>query len=166
MRVRALVVSAVLVAAAACGGGEETAHRRAPVKAVVSLPSQILGLKVVEENVGAEVKGINATYLDSVGLFSFREKDDLLRGTLQIGRFNDVAEPEKKRFRDAIIAQLGATVPVRLRVSDSDVYLTSGSDQSIFSWFGENGFQVLSVRADYAFSRSLLRKLVEAELIR
>lgn len=132
---------------------------------MVSLPSQILGLKIVEENVTTEIKGVNETYLDSLGLFSFREEDDLLRGTLQVGRFNEVAEPDRKRFRDAIIAQLGSTVPLQLRVGEDDVWLTSGTEQNIFTWFDEKGFYVLSVRSDYAFPRSLLRKLLETELL-
>jgi hypothetical protein len=136
------------------------------LKAVVSLPSQILGLKVVEENVTGDIKGINGTYLDSLGLFSFREANDLLRATLQIGRFNDVAEPQRKKFRDAIIAQLGSTVPVQLRVGADDVWLTSGTEQNIFTWFEPKGFYVLSIRSDYAFPRTLLRKLLETQLLK
>ena len=166
MRLPATAACALLLFLPACGNSSEAVPRRQPSKAVATLPSQILGLRVVEENVTSEIKGINETYLDSLGLFSFREADDLLRATLQIGRFNEVAEPQRRRFRDAIIAQLGSTVPLRLRVGDDDVWLTSGTEQSIFSWFDDEGFYVLSVRSDYAFPRSLLRKLLEIDVLR
>lgn len=166
MKPVAIAACALLLFLPACGDESAAVPRARPSKAVVSLPSQILGLKVVEENVTSEVRGVSGTYLDSLGLFSFRETDDLLRATLQIGRFNDVAEPERKRFRDAIIAQLGSTVPLQLRVGDNDVYLTSGTEQSIYSWFDDNGFYVYSVRSDYPFPRTLMRKLLEAELIK
>ncbi|HYZ91524.1 MAG TPA: hypothetical protein VFA34_03910 [Actinomycetota bacterium] len=130
------------------------------------MPSQILGLKVVEENVGGDIRGVSGTYLDSLGLFSFREANDLLRATLQIGRFNEVADPQRKRFRDAIIAQLGSTVPVQMRVGDNDVWLTSGTEQNIFTWFDSKGFYVLSIRSDYSFPRTLLRKLLETSPLR
>ncbi len=166
MKLRVIAACALLGFLPACGNESEAVPRSAPTKAVVSLPSQILGLKVVEENVATEVRGVSGTYLDSLGLFSFREEDDLLRATLQIGRFNDVAEPERKRFRDGIIAQLGSTVPFQLRIGDRDVWLTSGTEQNIFSWFDPDGFYVLSVRGDYSFPRTLLRRLLEARIVR
>lgn len=168
MRLRVMAACALLLFLPACGDESQAVQQqpRAPSKAVVSLPSQILGLRVVEENVTQQVRGVSGTYLDSLGLFSFREEDDLLRGTLQIGRFNDVAEPERRRFRDAIIAQLGSTVPLQLRVGERDVWLTSGTEQNIFTWFDPKGFYVLSVRSDYSFPRSLLRRLLETEILR
>jgi hypothetical protein len=46
------------------------------------------------------------------------------------------------------------------------VYLTTGNDQNIFMWFADRGFFVLSVRDDYEFPRTLLRRLVEMEIVR
>ena len=166
MRLPATAACALLLFLPACGGESEAVPRRPPTKAVVTLPSQILGLKVVEENVTGDIKGISGTYLDSLGLFSFREENDLLRSTLQVGRFNDVAEPQRKRFRDAIITQLGSTVPIQLRVGTNDVWLTSGTEQNIFTWFDSKGFYVLSIRSDYSFPRTLLRKLLETRLLK
>lgn len=166
MRLPAAAACALLLFLPACGESSEAVARGEPSKAVVSLPSQILGLRVVEENVTGEIKGVNETYLNSLGLFSLREEDDLLRATLQVGRFNDVAEPRRRRFRDAIIAQLGSTVPLQLRVGNDDVWLTSGTEQSIFTWFDEQGFYVLSVRSDYSFPRTLLRRLLETDLLK
>lgn len=166
MRRPALAALALLLAVAACDSGSEAHERPAAARAVAKLPSQLLGLKVVEENVTRDIRGVSRTYVDSLGLFSFRESDDLLRATLQIGRFNDVAEPRKQKFRNAIVAQLGATSPTQVRVGNTITYLTSGSEQSIFSWFDPKGFYVLSIRSDYPFPRALLRKLVETKFLR
>ena len=165
MRRPIVAAFALLLSAAACGGGTQASTASTPVKASVNLPSKVLGLRVVREDVSSEVKGVTATYLDSIGLFSFREKSNLLRATLQVGRFNKVASPQQSKFRDAIIGQLGSTVPIRLRVGNSDVWLSSGSDQSVFSWFSGNAFYVLSVRSDYPFQRTLLRELMDAEVL-
>ncbi|MGH2759819.1 MAG: hypothetical protein ACRDKJ_09670 [Actinomycetota bacterium] len=165
MKLPYVAVSALLALVVACESGSTAVERPPPSRAIARLPEQILGLKVVEENVATEIRGVSGTYVDSLGLFSFREENDLLRATVQVGRFNDVAEPKKQRFRNAIVAQLGSTVPAQLKVGDRIIYLTTGSEQSIFSWFDDVGFYVLSVRSDYAFPRSLLRKLVETQLI-
>lgn len=165
MRRAAVAAFALLVVAAACGGGSKAETISKPSPAVVTLPSQIVGLRVVRENVGAELRGVSASYLDSLGLFSFREKSNLLRASLQVGRFNKEAAPNQARFRDAVIAQLGATIPVRIRVGETDVWLSQGTDQSIYTWFSKNAFFVLSVRSDYPFPRTLLRKLVEQEVV-
>jgi hypothetical protein len=160
-----VATSALLALLTACESGSKAVERPPASQAIARLPDQVLGLKVVEENVTSEIRGVSGTYVDSLGLFSFREENDLLRATVQIGRFNDVAEPQKQRFRNAIVAQLGATVPTQLKVGDRIIYLTTGSEQSIFSWFDDVGFYVLSVRSDYPFPRSLLRKLVETQLV-
>jgi hypothetical protein len=165
VRRSALAALGLLFALAACNGGDSV-ERATPVRAVAKLPSQVLGLKVVPENVTSDIRGVSRTYVDSLGLFSLRESDDLLRATIQIGRFNDVAEPRKERFRNAIVAQLGSTVPTQVRVGKKITYLTSGSKQSIFSWFDDEGFYVLSIRSDYPFSRTLLRRLVETRFLR
>lgn len=167
--VRRLAAAGSIVLAAlasACSSDTDASPQtvRAPVEAEVALPSQILGLKVVRENVKANLSNVQQTYLQSVGLFSFREGDDLLRATIQVGRFNDVADQDKARFRDGIIGQLGSTVPVKLRIDERTVYLSTGSDTNIFSWFDDVGFYVLSIRSDYAFPRTLLRKLLDMEL--
>ena len=165
MRRPAVAAFALLVLAAACGGGSKAETIAESSPAVVSLPSRLVGLRVVRENVRAELKGVNASYLDSLGLFSFREKSNLLRGSLQVGRFNKEAKPDQGRFRDAVIAQLGSTIPVRLRVGKTNVWLSQGTDQSIYTWFSGSAFFVLSVRSDYPFPRTLLRKLVGHEVL-
>lgn len=165
MRRPAVAAFALLVVAAACGGGSKAETISNSPAAVVSLPSRIVGLRVVRENVTTQLKGLNASYLDSLGLFSFRERSNLLRASLQVGRFNADARPHQARFRDAVNAQLGSTIPVRLREGKTDVWLSQGTDQSIYTWFTGSAFFVLSVRSDYQFPRTLLRKLVGHEVL-
>jgi hypothetical protein len=162
-----VLAAAVLLVGASCSseGDAAATTARAPAATEVKLPSRLLGLRVVSENIKGNLGRIQQTYLQSVGLFSFRERNDLLRATLQVGRFNDVAEQDKARFRDGIIGQLGSSVPVTLKVGDRTVYLSTGSDQNIFSWFDDAGFYVLSIRSDYAFPRTMMRKLLESDLL-
>jgi hypothetical protein len=162
------VVVALLAAGSlgACSSDEPAAAGRvAPEPSSARLPKQVLGLKVVEEDVSKNVTDVSRTYLRSVGLFSFREGDDLLRATLQVSEFNDVAENEKKRFRDSVIGQLGSSVPVELRVGDEKLYLAAGGEQSIYAWFDDHGFYAMSVRSDYPFPRTMVRKLLALEIL-
>jgi hypothetical protein len=166
-RVLLMTSAACVLLAPACSSSEaETPPTPAPASAYeVNLPGQLLGLKVVSENIRSNLSQIQQSYLQGLGLFSFREGNDLLRATLQVGRFNDVAETKKTKFQNAIIGQLGSSVPIRLRVGDRSVYLSTGSDQNIFSWFDEKGFYVLSIRSDYPFPRTMMRKLLKMELL-
>ncbi len=163
-RLVASVCVALAVAAAACGGGEETA---APVAAreasAITLPEQVLGLQVDTEEL--ELRALQNTYFDSLGLFAFRTEEELLRATLQVGRFNEHGRPGDGDFRRRIISNLGSTEPEELRVGEQLVYLTTGNQQNIFAWFEGDGFFVLSIRNDYLFPRTLLRKLLEMELM-
>ena len=167
MRFLAVLAFGPLLFLAACSS-DKAAPNASPVSSVaasdVSLPSEILGLKVVRENVKANLADVSETYLSSVGLFSFREKSNLLRATIEVGRFNEQAKQDQKKFRGQIIGQLGASVPVELRVGSKPVYLATGSDQNIFAWFDSKAFYVLSIRSDYQFPRTLLRKLVDSRL--
>jgi hypothetical protein len=160
--------AACIMTASACSSASEAEAPPTPAPASayeVNLPGQLLGLKVVSENIRSNLSRIQQSYLQGLGLFSFREGNDLLRATLQVGRFNDVADQKKAEFQNAIIGQLGSSVPIPLRVSDRTVYLSTGSDQNIFSWFDDKGFYVLSIRSDYPFPRTMMRKLLKMELL-
>ena len=119
----------------------------------------------MSENIRSNLDRIQQSYLQGLGLFSFREGNDLLRATLQVGRFNDVADQKKTAFQNSIIGQLGSSVPIPLRVGDRTVHLATGSDQNIFSWFDDKGFYVLSIRSDYPFPRTMMRRLLKMELL-
>jgi hypothetical protein len=129
------------------------------------LPAKVLGLEVVEEKVGQNISDVQRTYLRSIGLFSFREGDDLLRATLQVSEFNEVAPNERERFRDSVIGQLGTSVPIELRVGEEKLFLAAGGEQNIYAWFDDHGFYALSVRSDYPFPRTMVRKLLGLEIL-
>jgi hypothetical protein len=131
----------------------------------VNLPSEILGLHISQENVQGTIKGITGTYLQSLGLFSFREKSNLLRATLQVGIFNKLAPATKAHFRSSIIGQVGSSVPVQLRMGTTKVYLSTGTEQNIFTWFDDKAFYVLSMRGDFPFQRTLLRDLIGIQIV-
>lgn len=157
------LVSSLLLAVglllSSCGGNESQAQERVPAPRV-AIPTQLLGLQVAPEDVSAQVKGIERSYLNSVGMFSFRE-DDLLRATLQVGRFNNAARPQSASFRRSIIGLIGSSKPQELRLGDVMVSSTSGTEQDVYVWFSDNGLFVLSVHTDYEFPRTLLRKIVD-----
>lgn len=161
---RLLIVALVglLLLPAACrrsvatGPGDVRAPR-------VSMPSQILGLRVEQEDVSTLIEEVDRSYFDSVGMFSLRE-DDLLRATFQLARFNFAARPNDARFRSSIIGLLGSSTPQQILVEDTIVYATSGSEQIVYVWFRDRAMFVLSVHRDFEFPRTLLRRALRVEL--
>ena len=165
---RALVVLALgplLIALASCSATKAPAATDTTGQVTsVNLPSEILGLHIVSENVQGTIKGVSGTYLQSLGLFSFREKSNLLRATLQVGVFNKLAPATLDRFRSSIIGQLGSSVPIQVRMGTRKIYVSTGTEQNIFTWFDDKAFYVLSVRSDFPFQRTLLRDLVAIQI--
>lgn len=160
---RLVAAATFLLLTSACGGNSSAdVGARQVETAGVRLSSQVLGLSVGAESVGAKLEQAQRPFVDSIGLFSFRE-NDLVRATLQVSRFNSQARPEEESFRRQIIGLLGGSAPQELLVEDSTVYATTGTEQAIFAWFQGRGFFVLSVHRDYEFPRSLLRTLVEQD---
>ena len=167
MRTR-LVLAGVCLGAllvAACSSGEATRERLSS-SGSVRLPSTLLGLRVEVEDVSSQLEDVEGSYFDAVGLYSFRRDDDLLRATLQVGRFGVIADPGDPGFRADVIGNLGSALAEEIRVGDQIIFLTTGNEQNIFAWFEDDAFLVLSIRNDYGFPRTLLRKLVEGDLIR
>lgn len=126
----------------------------------VKFPSQVLGLTVVSEPIGEEVTKNKRPYIRNVVLFSLRETD-LVRATLQVSEFNNLARPDDPEFLSSIIEQVSATRPARLRVGKDVVYSTIGTEQSIFVWFYGRRMFVLTTHRDYEFRRTLLRHSVQ-----
>lgn len=161
---RLWTVAVLLLILSACGSGSDigsTLTGAGPVaQQKVKLPSQILGLAVVEEPISKEVKTNKRPYIKGVALFSLRE-NDLVRATLQINEFNDLARPNEQEFRSSIIDQVGATRPTRLRVGKDIAYSTVGTEQSVFVWFFKRRMFVLTTHRDYEFRRTLLRHSIE-----
>jgi hypothetical protein len=131
-----------------------------PRPAEAELPDQILGLGVTQEDVSKDVAQVrSATYISSVALFSLRE-GDLLQASLQVSSLNDLAKPKSERFRSRIAGLIGGSSLEQMKVGDHKVYMSSGKQQIVYSWFKGRGFYVLTVRRAYPFRRTLLRKLL------
>ncbi len=158
----AALAATYLLGAVACSGGADEADAETEA-ARLRLPQQIVGLQVGAEKVGAGLKKVDRPYVDTVAVFSLRE-DDLLRASLQVDRFNRAARPGDRDFQQTIVGTIGGSSPVRLRVSDEEVFATTASDQTVFTWFDGGGMLVLAVQKDFAFPRTLLRRMVDLDL--
>ena len=164
-----LIAGALALAAlaSACGSSSSAQAGSSEVTAAeVGLPSKLLGLRLVEQDIAERLEVLDASYFDALSLFGFRENDEkeTLRAALQVGRFNDLARPDDPSFVDRIIAQTGVSIPEEIRVGDHPVYMSTGQLQYTFLWFADDHMYVLNVRKDYPFSRSMLRKLLEGSL--
>lgn len=158
-----LALLALTGSLAACSGSSPAAEPSpgaSPAPVAVRLPSKLLGLDVKEEDISSDVKRIRDSYLDSVALFGFRKKK-LLRGTLEVGHFNSLARLGSADFRARIVAQVGSTVPQELRLGRMPVFMSAGDQQYSFLWFSGRWMYVLTLRRDYPFVRTMLRRLVE-----
>lgn len=150
-----------LIVLVGCGGSEAPAEAGRVSPPEIQLPSQMVGLTVGRENIESSLaQGADQPFVDSVGLFAFRERDDLLQATLQISRFTDEARPEDGTFRGAIVSRIGGTNPRRVRVGGQQIFVTTGRNQNVFIWFERKGFFVLTVRSDYTFPRTMLRRIL------
>lgn len=129
----------------------------------VTLSGEILGLEVAGEDVTEKIAGVERSYLNGMALYSLRE-NDIVKATLQIGRFNDDAEYRTSNFRRAIVNQIGGVRPQTVRLGDETVFLTKGTKQDITVWFRDRYMFVLAVRDDYEYPRSLIREALEIEL--
>jgi hypothetical protein len=160
-----IALSCVGVTTTACGGsnGGALAEPQA-TPPQITIPSRLLGLTVGTEDIKSQIEQADQPYVDSVGLFAFRESKDLLQATMQISRFTTGARPESTEFRGSIISRIGGTAPREVRVDDHEVFLTSGRNQVVFIWFERRGFFVLTIRRDYPFPRLLVRRLLQLDL--
>lgn len=165
---RKLLAAGALACAllAACGGGDGSVDR-AEKRQVVDLgasavPVRINGLRVDREDITSVLEGANRPYLDATSFYSMRE-GDLLRATLQIGKFSSDAKYSDEDFRAKLINRIGSGTPRLFRVADHDVWLTSGDRQTLAIWFQDEYVFVLATRDDYEFGRSLLRATLEVQ---
>jgi hypothetical protein len=161
--VAAAATAAFLLAAMSCGSKKADDTDAKAVAARLQLPQQVVGLSVEPEKVGSGLKRVDRPYVDTVAVFSLREKD-LLRASLQINRFNKAARPEDKSFRQTIVSTIGGSAPLELRIDRQQVYATTASDQEVYTWFEKDGMFVLAVQKDFEFPRTLLRHLIELDL--
>jgi hypothetical protein len=156
--------TATLLLLGACASGDVEVSDNNATAASLRLPQQIVGLRLVPETIkAATLEKIDRPYIDNLAVFSLRD-GKLLKATLQVARFNRLARPDDASFRGEIIGVLGGQRPFEITIGDKTVNATTGTGQSIFSWFGGRGMFVLSVQQDYPFPRTLLRRLVERDL--
>lgn len=159
----AIVVAASSVLSA-CGGDAKADEGHAVRELPASfLPETLLDLTVDQEDLSEGVKDQRRTYLDSLGLYSVR-KDDLLQATLQVSKFTSDAKYRNATFRQAILEQIGSTVPREFRMAKQTVYLTTGKRQNVVIWFEGRYLFVLSTREEFSQARTLLRTLLDMDL--
>lgn len=157
-----LAVAGFLTAGCANGDAAAAAASTRKIKQLPAdvVPSELLGLKSAQEDMTETLTNVRRSYVDGVGLYSFRQ-GDLLEATLQVSRFNDNADVGDARFRQTLLSQIGGTIPKPVRVGEDTVYLTSATKQTIAVWFRGRNLLVLAVREDYPQPRALLRAALE-----
>jgi hypothetical protein len=144
---------------AACGGS--SSHAAVRVKAIPAnaVPAQLLDLTVKQEE-SAQARKIERPFVDGASLYSLR-KGDLLNATLQVSHFSPTADVNEVKFRNAVVGQIGSTVPKPFRMSGQTVYLTTGRRQAVAVWFRDRYLFILSTREDYKSPRGLLRQALD-----
>lgn len=125
----------------------------------INLPPQVLGLAVQPEDIDETIEDVDDPYVDSFGLFSFRE-GPILRATLQVGTLSRAAQHRDDSFKGRIIGLIGGGDPKKVLVSDTAVYIRPGPDETRFAWFENRGFFLLTVHKSYPFPRTLVRRLL------
>lgn len=126
------------------------------------LPPAVLGLEVTVEDVEDRIERVADTYVERLSLFAFR-RDDLLMATLQVSELGGPARVEDPAFRRQVVNLIGGSTPREVRLGDTAVWLTTGTNQRLQSWFNGDHFFVLSIRSDYERPRALLRELLEVQ---
>lgn len=150
------------LAAAGCSDGSASqAGENGPGS--LRLPSQVVGLRVQQEDITEELESVNRPYVDGVGVFSFRD-DDLLRATLQVAHFNRLARPDDASFRRSVLATIGGRAPAELQIEGTTVTVTGASEQDVFAWFEGDSLLILGVAQDFEFPRTLLRRILQLDL--
>jgi len=163
LRVTGCVALAISVGfvAPACGKSATPAAQAESISKISDgvVPSEIEGLAVASEDT-AIVNHQKRPFVDAVGLYSLR-KGDLLQATLQISRFTKESNADTRKFRDSVVAQIGATTPRTFVMSGRTVYLTTGRRQSVAVWWRGHYLFILSTREEYETPRTLLRSALE-----
>lgn len=161
----AVILIAVGGLLAACGNGSDARHKVGVFREPV-LPASVRGLHVEPENVDKAIKGLDESYIDRLGLYSFRNEEDVLQATIQVSEFSADARPGELAFRETIAGQVIGTGEDlrRFRMGDRIVYLGGSVRQTLAVWFSGNQLLVLVVRGEYEFPRALLRDLVQLDI--
>lgn len=163
MRKLAGLLVVLALAGGACGGGEDVvAKAGGPVEPLeLSLPPEIVGLKVEQEKVTDALENFRPSYVESAALYSFRGDKDLVQATLQVARFRDEERNRSASFRNSIMAQFGSTRPRATRMGEVTVYRTTQTKQVVATWFDGLDWYLLSIRDEFDRPRTLMRETLE-----
>ncbi len=158
-----VVAAAALVGA--CSGGDDGAVSAADDRTIAeldaSIPLEVNGLAVEEEDIADTLSGAQRPYLEAAGLYSFRE-DDLLQATLQIGRFADDVDADDETFRASLVNRVSAGA-AQFRMGGTELYVAGADRQTLTIWFDDDHLFLLSTRDGYEGGRSLLREALEIQ---
>lgn len=161
-KLMALAVIAACVLTGACGTDEPkaAADEIKPLDPGL-VPAELEGLVVSPEEV-SNLANVKRPFVDALGLYSLRAGEQL-QATLQVSRFTPDADAGRGRFREAVVQQIGSTVPKPFRMGEDTVFLTTGRRQSIGVWFRGRHMFVLAMREEYERPRALLRRALEIQ---
>ncbi len=143
-------VLAVLLAAGACGGGEDQPGVDAVAVDAALAPTSIppdLGLyeNTDPETVAAFANAGSRSVLADGRLWEVRRGDRLI-GTLQISTVLPEVDLTQLDKRMALVRQIIETEPVSVRIGDVEVFQATSGDRATFVWFGQGMFEVLQLR--------------------
>lgn len=156
---------ALVLVAAACGGGESTIGVRPAEVADDLAPAAVgEGLKLYEsvtkETVRAFANAGEESLVSDGRLWEIR-KGARLVGALQIAAVKPKVDLAKARRRDAIVTDILIGAYDRIRVGDVEVYTSEANDKVVYLWFGESMFQVLQLKGDELDHEKVLADVVD-----
>jgi len=152
-------MAGLLVVLATTGAASTTSSLQAVEPGHHGPPPEVLGLTVQKEDLSKTLAGEKRPlYVDRVGLYSFREPNKLLQGTLQIAHFRPDAPSGSSDFQLSIVGHLGNSLPIVVRVGSQPVYITTSKGLVLAVWFHKGYMLALSIRRSYGQPKELLRQ--------
>jgi hypothetical protein len=160
-----LVAIGMVASLAACSSDAPTGVSGDDIKPIAasSLPGEILGLKVHQEDVKNTIARADDTYVTAVSLFSLRSVN-VVNATLQVSRLSEQFNVRSRAARESLADKIGGSRSAAYRLGSDTVYITQGLRQRVAVWFRAGSLYVLSVRDDFARPRSLLRAVLELQV--
>jgi len=158
-----VAVASLLLGSTGCGKKELTGTAGKDIKILPAntLPRELAGLTVKQENVAKATKQAKHSYVDAVGFYTLRQ-DKRVQGTVQVSRFNDSARLEDADFKTELVQRTSPGTPVAINVGNTTVQQSTGTKSTVSIWFSKGRMIVLTVLLAYTGSRGLLEQaLVE-----
>lgn len=168
-RIAAVVAIVPALALGACGDDGAGASSATPKSQIRTLrpdllTGDILGLTIGPESMGEALAKADRSFADAVGLYGFRDPDNVLQATLQVTRLNQNAEHESEEFRRRLVSDLGGSIPKPIKVGADTVYVARRTEQLRAVWFRDRYVFVLSSRDTFRFPFALLREAMVIKL--